>query len=290
MPHRAFFSSHKIKLLVLLCLILVLLVGHALLGGPLLEVANGRRLSLSSFIFTVAESQVLLIGESHDNVRHHQQQLAIIRELHEEAERPMAIGLEMFEARSQQYLDAWVAGTLSLGRFVSIYRANWSEPWYLYQDIFLYAREHHIPLIGLNASRQVVEKVGRQGFAALSSDDLKQLPGEITCDVDEKYEKFIQRVYTWHGSGTFTFRSFCEAQMIWDTTMAINVLRYHERNPERMVVVLAGNGHCWKPAIPRQIERRSKVPCTVVLPENIKQNRFTVKEDETDYLWLRGTL
>jgi uncharacterized iron-regulated protein len=286
------FSKTRLTLFILAALIGIaaLYWGFSLLAGPLLRVENGRRLGLDDFLSQIGPHQIILVGEQHDNRHHHAHQLALIRELHEKAERPMAIGLEMFEAGDQQVLDAWTGGKITLKQFVTAYSRNWSIDWELYQDIFLYAREHKIPLIGLNAPRRIVQKVWQKGFAALNQQDLEQLPGQITCDVDGAYEAFIGKVYEWHGGRNFSFRSFCEAQMLWDTTMAINLLQFHARQPDYTIVVLAGNGHCWKPAIPRQIRRRSDVPLSVILPETVKQNRFSVGTEDADYLWLYNFL
>ena len=221
--------------------------------GPLYKVSDRSDKTLSAAILESINSQIFFVGEHHDNPKHHANQLEIIREIHEKAEQPMSIGLEMFETRYQLQLDQWTAGDLSLGDFVGIYYENWDLPWILYRDIFFYAREHQIPLIALNISRKVVKKVARNGFALLTTEDMVQLPDGITCDVTKEYETCIQRVFGWHGHKNDSFADSCEAQVMWDTVMAINILKYLEKNKESKLVVLAGEGHAWKPGIPRQI-------------------------------------
>jgi uncharacterized iron-regulated protein len=69
--------------------------------------------------------------------------------------------------------------------------------------------------------------------------------------------------------------------------MALNLLRYLEKNPEMTIVVLAGSGHAWKRGIAEQIRRRSSRTYKVVLPEipgRLDRNR--VSSDDADYLWL----
>ena len=68
--------------------------------------------------------------------------------------------------------------------------------------------------------------------------------------------------------------------------MAINLLHFKERHPDMKIVVLAGDGHSWKPGIPRQIKMRQDLPTTVFLPESPKLNRGNVTQADTDYLWL----
>ncbi|MEJ2689758.1 MAG: ChaN family lipoprotein, partial [Deltaproteobacteria bacterium] len=253
---------------------------------PILRVADGRRLDLRDFILPLGGGHVVLVGANHDNMRHHRYQLALIRELHEKAKLPFALGLETFEAANQPVLDAWIAGKISLLKFLTLYYRNWGEDWRLYGNIFIYARDNRIALIGLNAPQKVLQKVGQRGFAALDRQDLSQLPAQITCDVDGAYEEFIAKVYDRKDGNNFSFRSFCEAQILWDTVMATNILNYISKHPDRILVVLSGNGHCLKPAIPQQLERRVNVPYSVVLPETWKENRFSTTKKETDYLWL----
>lgn len=273
-------------LLALMLVVSLLSIGYDLLSWPILRVADGRRLDLRDFILPLGSGHVVLVGANHDNMRHHRYQLALIRELHEKAKRPFAIGLEMFEAANQPILDAWIAGKISLLKFLTLYYRNWGEDWRLYGDIFLYARDNGIALIGLNAPKKVLQKVGQKGFAALDQQDLSQLPGRITCDVDGAYEEFIAKVYDRNSGNNFSFRSFCEAQILLDKVMATNILNYIAKHSDRILVVLAGNGHCLKPAIPHQLERNVNVPYSVVLPETWKENRFSITKKETDYLWL----
>ena len=255
-------------------------------GAPLFKVSDGSFKSIPDALFETIGSQVFFVGEHHDNPHHHANQLEVIRELHEKAEKPLAIGLEMFEAGYQEQLDDWVGGNLALDDFVRIYQENWDEAWILYRDIFLYAREHQIPLIGLNVPRKVVRKVAQKGFGSLTSADLLELPRGVTCDVTPRYESFIKRVFGWHGGKKESFTNFCEAQVLWDTSMALNLIKFNERHPETKLVVLAGDGHSWKPGIPRQIALRKDMPMAVFLPESAKLDRRNVSQNDTDYLWL----
>ncbi|MFC1844145.1 ChaN family lipoprotein [Thermodesulfobacteriota bacterium] len=255
-------------------------------AGPLFKVSDKSHASLSDALFETLHSQVFLVGEHHDNPQHHSNQLKLIQEIHEIAEKPLSIGLEMFETRYQNQLDQWIKGTLPLDVFVKIYYENWDLPWILYRDIFFYAREHQIPLIALNIPRRVVKKVASKGFASLSTDDLAELPDGITCDVTPEYENFIERVFGWHGKKNDSFTKFCEAQVLWDTVMATNILQFNDQDNLSKFVVLAGEGHAWKPGIPRQISLRKNVPMTVFLPETANLNHKNVSLNDTDYLWL----
>ena len=257
------------------------------LNGPIYKVTEKKYKTVADAVYEMNNSQIIFIGEHHDNPHHHMNQLQLIRELHEIAERPMAIGLEMFATGDQVILDRWVAGQLQTAEFIKVYYRSWGLPWPLYRDIFLYARDHQIPLVGLNIADKVVKKVAQQGYSSLTNEELAQLPPGVTCNVSARYEDFIEKVYSWHGSRKEkSFANFCEAQVLWDTVMAINLLNFQKANPTLKVVVLAGGGHSWKPGIPAQVLERKSIPISVILPESPKLNRKNVDQADTDYLWV----
>lgn len=257
------------------------------IAGPIYKVVDKTYKTATDAVFEAIDSEVFFIGEHHDNPQHHANQLRVIREIHETAEKPMAIGLEMFSTEYQRQLDQWVNGDLDLDDFVKIYYENWDLPWILYRDIFFYAREHQIPLIALNIAPEVVRKVARRGFASLGPEEMSKLPQGITCNVTPEYENFIQKVFGWHGARNSSFTNFCEAQVLWDTIMAINILKYTTLEPGAKIVVLAGDGHAWKPGIPRQLSTRKHLDMTIIVPETPKLNRQNASTKDTDYLWLQ---
>lgn len=250
------------------------------------DVTDRERLQISELLVHLGDTVLTFVGESHDNPLHHQAQLEVIRQFHEK-DRPVAVGLEMFEAADQTVLDGWVAGSVDLHDFIEAYYRNWDMPWALYGDIFLYAREHEIPMIAMNVSRDIVNQVARAGFASLTPDQMEALPG-VSCNVDENYRVFIQRSHGFHSQDANSFERFCEAQMVWDTTMAYRLVEYVEMHPGVQVVVVAGSGHAWKPGIPRQVQQRaSSITSRVILPEEkTRMHRLNVSVEDCDYLWL----
>lgn len=249
------------------------------------RLADLREVSFEQMMGDLRRVAVIYVGEVHDNPDHHVLQLRIIRELHR-AGIPLAIGMEMFAAESQQDLDRWVAGKTDRAAFQRIYRSSWNLPWSLYGDILLFARDKRIPLIGLNVPRDVSQKVARQGFASLTEDERRELPPNITCDVDESYMAMIRRSYSSHGASANTFRNFCEAQMLWNKSMAYHLLEYIRKNPGRTVVVITGGGHAIRGGMPVQVDReRPGLTSRVVLPDPVVQDGRITAED-ADYLWL----
>jgi uncharacterized iron-regulated protein len=160
-------------------------------------------------------------------------------------------------------------------------------PWPIYRDIFRYAREHEISLLGLNVPGWLTEKVAKAGFAALTKDERSLLPPGISCNLDDKYREFIKRAHSGHPGHGSMFDHFCEAQMVWDKSMAWQLVNYLKKNPARTVVVLAGVGHAWKRGIPEHVAMESSFSYRVVLPmipDQIEKGTVTTKD--ADYILL----
>jgi uncharacterized iron-regulated protein len=238
--------------------------------------------TLDKMIVDLSGAQVVFIGETHDQVSHHAAQLQVIRELHE-AGIPVSVGLEMFRQDGQVNLDRWIAGDMDEDSFKEVYVRHWGD-WHLYRDIFIYARDNRIPLVGLNIPRQLVNQVARRGFDSLSAEQRKDLPLAY-CNISPRYREFMTRTLQGHPLEGTAFEYFCEAQILWDASMALNLEEYLRENPQRTVVVLAGNGHAWKHGIPEQLLRSGEYRIRVLLPEIPgRVDRSTTSLDEADYL------
>jgi uncharacterized iron-regulated protein len=255
-------------------------------NNKLLRLSDGKIVTLESIVKDLKGERLVFVGELHSEKEHHDAQLAVIRVL-SEAGMQVAIGLEMFRHENQEALDKWIEGMLSEEAFQKIYYDNWTFPWSLYRDIFVYARQNKLPLIGLNVPSEITRQVSREGFASLTEEQIGQLP-EVTCDIDEAYMNFVRRVFGAHAhSGQFTY--FCEAQMLWDASMAWYALSYLDKNPEGTLVVLAGSGHAWRRGIPEQVRQRSEVSYKIILPSIPgKTDLKAATIDDSDYIWLEA--
>lgn len=228
------------------------------------DLTTGQTLTGTRALHMMKGARLVLVGEHHTNESHHRDQLRIVRFLKENGV-PVSIGLEMFRKDQQEALDRWVAGDIDEAAFKPIYLDNWNFPWELYRDIFVYARDERVPMVGLNVSRGITRQVASQGFASLSESQRGELEG-VTCNVTREYRDYIRRAFGAHGHGNMDFIRFCEAQLVWDTAMAIHAVRHLERHPEQLMVLLAGSAHARKMGIPYQVQSRRPIPFTVLLP------------------------
>jgi uncharacterized iron-regulated protein len=248
------------------------------------DLANGQTFTLEDVTAQLTARRIVLVGEHHTDAKHHQAQLAVIRHL-VAAGRPVAVGMEMFRSDSQPYLDAWVAGQLDTQEFKHVYDDNWNFPWDLYRPILDFAREHGLPVIGLNVPRGITRRVAREGFDALSPEERGDLPF-VTCDVSDDYRDFIRQAYGAHGHGQMNFDHFCEAQLVWDKSMAYNALQFVNDHPGHTIVVLAGAGHVRRGGIPAQLAKMTTLPPLVILPADIQDHDQTpLDHQDADFVF-----
>jgi uncharacterized iron-regulated protein len=244
---------------------LIFLLGTASCSiSHVIRTEDGQRIGVEQMIAEVSNSPVVFVGERHDVAAHHELQLDVIKGLHKTGT-PLVIGIEMFAIDNQPVLDDWIARKIPEEKFVRVYQANWHNlNWGLYQDIFLFARDHDIPMVALNVPQPIVEKVAREGFLALSKTDLRAIPAESTVPLSEENIQFMAAHHPGHGKNSESFRHLCEAQALRNRVMAKTITRYLVNHPGARMVVLTGGAHAWSQGgIPAELGR---LPYKVIIP------------------------
>ncbi len=274
------------RTLAVIILLLVFFVSGGCVAQRALRLRDGAEVPIAQMERDLRGVRLVFVGEFHKKLAHHRMQLGVIKALHAAGVK-LAIGIEMFSADNQDVLDRWVAGKMSERAFRRAYYRNWNISWYKYRGIFIYARKHKIPLVGLNLPKKITHKLFTGGTKSLSPEDRKKI-GDITCDVDLEYEKMIRDAMGQHSHmKDAEFLDFCRVQMAWDTYMASRIVDYLVANPGRVMVVLAGSGHAWKRGIPRKVRAAARLENIVILPEVVGEfDRRDVGFGDTDYLLL----
>ena len=250
----------------------------------IVRVSDKAEIPMGEFVERMKGVRIVFAGEVHDKKSHHKLQLDMIRALNE-AGVDLAIGVEMFPREDQQDIDRWIWGSMEESDFIKVYKRQWRLPWSNYREIFLYAREHRLPVVALNVSRKIIHQVFTGGVASLTGEQMEQLPPGLVCDVDQEYEAFIREAMEGHEMDDATFEKFCAAQVVWDAAMAKSAVDYLDKNPEKKMLVLAGNGHSWKRGIPQRVEKLSGYDYLVILPEVSDLNSFNITSKDADYIW-----
>ena len=274
-----------IVLVLFLAALLPAQAADAWYSSRLLRIADQETVSLAELTTEISSSGMVFFGELHSQVDHHDLELRLARVL-EDTATSLVIGVEMIQASDQGALSAWVAGEMDEKEFAEVFESNWRSTWQLYRPLFEFARRNQIPMLALNVPDEITRQVAKEGFYSLSREQMAQLPG-VSCQVSPQYMATIKKAISMHGpgSGGISFERFCEAQMVWDSTMAWRLASYHWRNPASTILVIAGNTHAWKHGIPEQLLRRNAYATRILLPEVPGRiDRATTSADETDYL------
>jgi len=226
--------------------------------------------SVSQLVSELKSKRVVFVGETHDRYDHHLNQLAVIRGLHQRGD-DLAIGMEFFQEPFQTYLDQYVAGAIDEKTLLkkTQYYERWRYDYRLYRDILVYARNHRIPLVALNAPTELVAKVSERGIAGLAPEDRAQLAADLV-PADRAYKGRLRPIFALHGAmPEERFERFVGVQLLWDEFIARAARDYLEANPGRKMVVLAGSGHVAYPdAIPGRLARMIGAESAVVLTGN----------------------
>lgn len=185
-------------------------------------------------------ASVVYLPERHDSDADHRFQLRALREL-AGSERPLAVGMEMFDVTQQPDLDAWFRREIPTRELFR--RTGFDQGWARYSGwyrrILDWCRDHRIAVIALNAPRRVTRAVA-QG-ATVPEPDRRFLPVGIRRPPGG-FEAFA-KIFPAHGAHGGDLGNFYEAQLTWDMTMARRVAGFLEENPGWRLAVLAGNGH-----------------------------------------------
>ena len=250
------------------------------------RMSDRQNVSLAQLSAAAGSSDLILMGESHDDKYHHELQLDLIRSLAADR-RPLAIGLEMMQADYQAQLDEWTSGRISEAVMQAVFERNWSD-WHMYREIFIFARDNRIPMVALNVPSHIVKKVSLHGFSSLTPEEKGNLPEGTGCDLKNPQVTVLRKAFQAvenHGHNGKMFSNFCEAQTVRNSGMAVNMARYAAKQPGRKMVVLTGIWHAVKYAIPDQLRRiGSKLSYTVILPETPYLNGSNSGASEADYL------
>jgi len=264
------------------------------------DATTGDLITPAALAARLADAKLLLIGEEHTNMEFHRVQLQTLAAL-AAAGRPLMIGLEMYPYTEQRFLDQWIDGLVTEDDFLRLSRwyENWGYHWHYYRDIFLFAREKAIPLVAVNAPREVVTAVRKKGFANLTPDEARHIPAEVDVDSADHMAFFKATLAgegeaggmggMLHGGSDEMWKSMLAAQATWDATMGWNAVQALKlaSDPKTLMVVLVGSGHVvYGVGIERQVKHWFDGPVATLVPVPAGGgDQKTVRASYANYLW-----
>jgi uncharacterized iron-regulated protein len=113
-------------------------------------------------------SDVVYLGEQHDNPHHHERQRAAVAALVARGARP-SVAFEMLSEDMQPEVDRLMragAGSAELARGLTWQERGWPE-FDCYWPLFELARRHRLPVVAADLEPAVVRRIAREGLASL---------------------------------------------------------------------------------------------------------------------------
>ncbi len=249
---------------------------------PVVEL--GQTSSLAQVMEQIDHARVVLVGETHTRYDHHLVQLEILKHLYQKSPN-LALGVEWFQQPYQKHLDDYIAGEITEKEMLHLtdYFGRWQYNYRLYQPILQYARENNIPVIALNAPRELVSALAKSEFDDLPEELKSQLPKSYDWS-DKDYEKRLRDIFELHPEYKGEFENFLRSQLTWDESMAERAAQYLQDNPESRMLVLAGSGHImFGSGIPNRIKRRIDTEQFSIL---VSEDFLPVSNDIADFMVL----
>jgi uncharacterized iron-regulated protein len=234
--------------------------------GDIYHLPTGVKVTPERMNEIITDARIVYVGETHDNPASHRLELQVLKAVFERYPGQTSLGMEMFNVDQQAVLDQWTAGNLTEKEFLkqSGWYDNWRMDYAYYRDILNYARENKVPVIGLNATREMVAKIGSSKLDALDEETRSRLP---ELDLDDPYQRAMtEAIYSDHGKGENRLDGFIRIQTLWDETMAASIARHMAvKEPENHMVVVAGGNHVkFGFGIPRRTYRRLQTSYVLV--------------------------
>ena len=183
--------------------------------------AQGEKVSYKKMIKQLAQKDIVLFGEFHNNAIAHWLELAVAKDLSQSRE--LTFGAEMFEADNQQALNDYLAGKITAKGLDSAARL-WSNYKTDYAPIVNFAKEKKAVFVATNIPRRYASLVSKKGFEAL--DTLPALEktwmAPLPMDYDAQLPGYVKMVEMMGGHGG---PNMPKAQASKDATMAYFILQ-----------------------------------------------------------------
>ena len=241
----------------------------AMKPGDIVDTSSGGLISPDSLLDDLTRVRIVYAGEMHTSMEDHRVQLKLLKALHARSA-PMVLAMEMFPREVQPILDRYSRGESSEEEFIREvgWEKIWGYPFQLYRGLLAFARENHLKIVGLNAPREIVNKIARTGLSSLTVEERARVARDFHLD-DPAHRKLLRAEFEGHTRGSIRdFESFYEAQLAWEETMSETLALTAKDLPEggRILVVL-GKGHiAGRQGVPALTFRRVQQPFKTVAP------------------------
>jgi uncharacterized iron-regulated protein len=209
--------------------------------------ANGNSSSLEKILEAIEQTDVVFLGEQHDDAVAHALQLQIFKAVVEKygRQRKVALSLEMFERDVQTVVNEYLSDLISESHFLLSSRP-WNNYKQDYRPLVELAKSSRLPVIAANAPRRYVNMVSRNGRESLNglSKEAKQWLAPLPFNQpSEAYATKFKALMGNSPESSMGINKILDSQTLWDATMSYSIAEFLKENKKALVVHLNGGFH-----------------------------------------------
>lgn len=204
--------------------------------------AQGTAAEIKTIVDALDKTDVVFLGEQHDDPTAHVLQAAILQAAFEKygKSRQIILSMEMFERDSQIVLDEYLADLINENNFVQQSRA-WGNYKTDYRPLVEFAKANKIPVVAANAPRRYVNRIARLGKDSLKDVSPDARKWFAPLDYSAPSAKYAEKFNALMGKMGAHSSNILESQNLWDATMANSIAKKLKKNA--LVIHLNGAFH-----------------------------------------------
>jgi len=158
------------------------------LAGKIWDMHSHSFIDEATLIARINMSNVLLLGEVHDNVLHHELQQKLLQARIDSGAKP-ALMMEQLDAASQPIIDQAMAGIQRDEVLNNVTALVKFSDWQFYSPLLAIAVNNRLPIIAANVPNQYLQPVISKGYGAYDADELERL--EVETVWSESRQKYL---------------------------------------------------------------------------------------------------
>lgn len=210
---------------------------------------NGKKIAYDKMVKKVAEADIILFGEIHNNPINHWLQFELTKDIFEQYNSFIALGAEMYESDNQLIINEYLGGHLNYDSFKNEAKV-WQNDETNYKPLLDFARENQLTFVATNIPRRYAKMVSSNGFRVFNdiNEEARKFIAPIPIKYDEKLPGYME-VKKMGDHGKIKGENLAKAQASKDATMAHFILKnyikgrtfihyngaYHSKNYEGIV-------------------------------------------------------
>jgi uncharacterized iron-regulated protein len=254
--------------------------------------SNAQPTTLEEALKNIKPGTVLVVGELHDNVAHHNNQVSILNEL-AKTNNKISVGMEFFETPNQSDVNDFLSGKTIESTFLKT--IGWGGgDFNLYKKQVLFPTKHNGTTLALNAPRSLTSRISKVGIQGLTVGEQKLIPPGFQLG-NANYNERFKAVMGNHVPAAAIQRYF-EAQSMWDDTMAYTASEFITKNPDQILMIIVGDFHVqYGGGLPDRLQQRGMNVQTISQTNSAGLEEVTLKEvllpdpvhgQRGDFIWI----